>query len=128
MDGLGNVAAATSTGGLTNKKYGRIGDSPLIGCGNYANNKTCAVSATGTGEFFIRGVVAYDISCLMEYKGLTLQKAADEVIQKRVLKLGGDGGVVAVDANGNIAMPFNTEGMYRAFRKSDGSSEVSIYK
>lgn len=127
-DGFGNVAAATSTGGMTNKKWGRVGDSPMLGAGTYANNKTCAVSCTGSGEYFIRGVVAYDVSCLMEYKELSLEKAASEVIQKRVLNLGGDGGLIAVDAQGNIAMPFNTEGMYRAFKTSDGKKGLAIYK
>ncbi|MBX2829216.1 MAG: isoaspartyl peptidase/L-asparaginase [Flavobacteriaceae bacterium] len=128
LDVHGNVAAATSTGGMTNKKWGRVGDSPMIGAGNYANNKTCAVSCTGSGEFFIRGVVAYDVSCLMEYKGWSLEKATAEVIQKRVLEIGGDGGLIAVDAQGNIAMPFNTEGMYRASKKSTGEEIVAIYK
>ncbi len=128
LDVFGNVAAATSTGGMTNKKFGRIGDSPIIGAGTYANNETCAVSCTGSGEFFIRGVVAYDVSCLMEYKGLTLQEACTEVIHNRLIKIKGDGGLIAVDAQGNIAMPFNSEGMYRAFKKSDGSEEISIYK
>jgi len=127
-DQNGNLAAATSTGGMTNKKWGRVGDSPMIGAGTYANNKTCAVSCTGSGEFFIRGVVAYDVSCLMEYKGLSLKQAADEVIMNRVLKIGGDGGLIAVDAQGNIAMPFNTEGMYRAYKTSVGMEEVAIYK
>lgn len=127
-DQEGNIAAATSTGGMTNKRWGRVGDSPIIGAGNYANNKTCAVSCTGSGEFFIRGVVAYDVSCLIEYKGLSLEEAASEVINKRVLELGGDGGLVAVDSEGNIAMPFNTEGMYRAFKTSNGEKEVKIYK
>lgn len=127
-DANGNLAAATSTGGMTNKKYGRVGDSPLIGSGNYANNNTCAVSCTGSGEFFIRGVVAYDVSCLMEYKGLSLQQAAEEVIMRRVLKIGGDGGLIAVDAHGNIAMPFNTEGMYRACKSSLGEENIAIYK
>jgi beta-aspartyl-peptidase (threonine type) len=124
----GNVAAATSTGGMTNKKWGRVGDSPMIGAGNYANNATCAVSCTGSGEYFIRGVVAYDVSCLMEYKGLSLADAAHEVIHHRILKLGGDGGLIAVDARGNIAMPFNTEGMYRAFKTSSGEQKIAIYK
>jgi len=123
----GSIAAATSTGGMTNKKWGRIGDSPMIGAGNYANNTTCAVSCTGSGEYFIRGVVAYDVSCLMEYKGLSLEDAANEVIHHRILKLGGDGGLIAVDAMGNIALPFNTEGMYRGYRKSTGENEVLIY-
>ena len=127
-DQNGNIAAATSTGGMTNKKWGRVGDSPMIGAGNYANNKTCAVSCTGSGEFFIRGVVAYDVSCLMEYKGMSLEEAASEVIYKRILEIGGDGGLIAVDSKGNIAMPFNTEGMYRAFKKSKGQKEISIYK
>lgn len=131
-DKKGNIAAATSTGGMTNKRWGRVGDSPMIGAGNYANNKTCAVSCTGSGEFFIRGVVAYDVACLMEYKGLSIEEAASEVINKRVLEIGGDGGLIAVDAKGNIAMPFNTEGMYRAFKTSDqngqAKKEVSIYK
>ena len=128
FDQNGNLAAATSTGGMTNKKWGRVGDSPMIGAGNYANNKTCAVSCTGSGEFFIRGVVAYDVSCLMEFKGLSLQEAASEVIHKRILEIGGDGGLIAVDANGNISMPFNTEGMYRALKTSEGKKEIAIYK
>lgn len=126
-DKQGNIAAATSTGGMTNKRWGRVGDSPMIGAGNYANNNTCAVSCTGSGEFFIRGVVAYDVSCLMEYKGMSLEEAASEVINNRVLQIGGDGGLIAVDANGNIAMPFNTEGMYRGYKTSDGDEEVLIY-
>ncbi len=128
LDTSGNLAAATSTGGMTNKKYGRIGDSPLIGAGNYANNATCAVSCTGSGEFFIRGVVAYDVSCLMEFKGMSLKQAAATVIKERIMRIGGDGGLIAVDRQGNIAMPFNTEGMYRACRKTDGSEEIAIYK
>jgi beta-aspartyl-peptidase (threonine type) len=127
-DNFGNLAAATSTGGMTNKQFGRVGDSPMIGAGNYANNKTCAVSCTGSGEYFIRGVVAYDLSCLMEYKNLSLQDAAEVLIQKRLLKLGGDGGLIAVDALGNIAMPFNTEGMYRACKSSDSADQISIYR
>lgn len=126
-DQNGNVAAATSTGGITNKHWGRIGDSPIIGAGNYANNKTCAVSCTGSGEFFIRGVAAYDVSCLMEYKGLSLEEAADEVVHQRIKKIGGDGGLIAVDAAGNVAMPFNTEGMYRAFRTSSKKTVIKIY-
>ncbi len=126
-DSSGNLAAATSTGGMTNKKWGRVGDSPMIGAGNYANNKTCAVSCTGSGEFFIRGVVAYDVSCLMEYKGWSLERAASEVIQSRLIKINGDGGLIAVDAQGNIAMTFNTEGMYRGMKNSAGKKEVAIY-
>lgn len=124
----GNLAAATSTGGMTNKKWGRVGDSPMIGAGTYANNATCAISCTGSGEFFIRGVVAYDVSCLMEYRGLSLAEATNEVINHRVLKLGGDGGLIAVDAQGNVAMPFNTEGMYRGFVTSVGNTGIAIYK
>ena len=127
-DADGNIAAATSTGGMTNKRFGRIGDSPVIGAGNYANNKTCAISCTGSGEFFIRGVVAYDVACLMEHKEMSLLEAANEVIHKRILEIGGDGGLIAVDAKGNIAMPFNTEGMYRATKSSNGKEEISIYK
>lgn len=126
-DQYGNVAAATSTGGMTNKKWGRIGDSPMIGAGNYANNLTCAVSCTGSGEFFIRGVVAYDVACLMEHKTMSVLEAANEVIHHRVLALGGDGGLIAVDRHGQIAMPFNTEGMYRGFQKSTGESGIFIY-
>lgn len=127
-DSKGTLAAATSTGGMTNKRFGRVGDSPMVGAGTYANNNTCAVSCTGSGEYFIRGVVAYDVSCLMEYKGLSLAEAAHEVINNRVLKLGGDGGLIAVDAQGNIAMPFNTEGMYRACQTSLGNKDISIYR
>lgn len=127
-DQNGNVAAATSTGGMTNKKWGRVGDSPMIGVGNYANNSTCAVSCTGSGEFFIRGVVAYDVSCLMEFKGLSLAEATSEVIHKRILEIDGDGGLIAVDAQGNIAMPFNTEGMYRGSKNSAGETIIGIYR
>jgi beta-aspartyl-peptidase (threonine type) len=127
LDSRGNIAAATSTGGTTNKKFGRVGDAPIIGAGTYANNATCGVSATGTGEYFIRSVVAHDISALMEYKGLSLKQAAETVIEK-VGKLGGDGGVIALDRNGNIAMPFNTSGMYRAYIDRDGKPVVLIYQ
>ena len=127
-DAFGNLAAATSTGGMTNKKWGRVGDSPMIGAGNYANNATCAVSCTGSGEYFIRGVVAYDVSCLMEYKGLNLAEAAAEVIHDRILKLGGDGGLIAVDKQGNVTLPFITEGMYRGYRKSNNEKGIFIYK
>jgi beta-aspartyl-peptidase (threonine type) len=113
---------------MTNKKWGRVGDSPMIGSGNYANNKTCAISCTGSGEFFIRGVVAYDVACLMEHKGMSVDEAAQEVIHKRILEIGGDGGLIAVDAKGNISMPFNTEGMYRACKSSNGEERISIYK
>jgi beta-aspartyl-peptidase (threonine type) len=100
----------------------------MIGAGTYANNKTCAASCTGSGEFFIRGVVAYDVSCLMEHKGMTLEQASNEVINKRILEINGDGGLIAVDAKGNITMPFNTEGMYRACKTSTGQEEILIYK
>jgi L-asparaginase / beta-aspartyl-peptidase len=127
LDKFGNIAAATSTGGMTNKKFGRVGDSPMIGAGTYANNQTCGVSCTGSGEFFIRGVVAYDVSCLMEYKGLDLQTACDLVVKERLIKLGGDGGLIAVDAKGNLAFSFNTDGMYRASQKKDEDGFVGIY-
>ncbi|GAB3537412.1 isoaspartyl peptidase/L-asparaginase [Pontibacter brevis] len=127
LDAYGNLAAATSTGGMTNKRYGRVGDVPIIGAGTYADNNTCAVSATGHGEYFIRSVVAHDIAALMDYKGLSLKKAADEVVMKKLVKRGGEGGVIAVDRNGNVAMPFNSAGMYRGYIKK-GKSEVAIYK
>lgn len=127
-DQEGNIAAATSTGGMTNKKYGRIGDSPLIGAGTYANNKTCAISCTGHGEPFIRGVAAYDVSCLMEYKDLSLEEAMNIVVNDKLVKLEGEGGMIGVDAEGNAAMIFNSAGMYRAMKNSDGMSEVAIYK
>lgn len=127
-DANGDLAAATSTGGMTNKNYNRIGDSPLIGSGTYANNKTCAISCTGHGEFFIRAVVAYDISCLMEYKGYTLQEACEEVVMDKLVKFGGEGGLIAVDGKGKLALPFNSEGMYRAYRRGGQEGRVSIYK
>lgn len=127
LDKHGNLAAGTSTGGMTNKRYNRIGDAPIIGAGTYANNKTAAISSTGWGEFFIRGMVAYDISALMEYKGLTLEEAAREVIQKKIPALGGDGGIIAIDHDGNVAMEFNTAGMYRAKMNRDGELEIGIY-
>ncbi|MBL7719367.1 MAG: isoaspartyl peptidase/L-asparaginase [Flavipsychrobacter sp.] len=128
MDKTGNLAAATSTGGMTNKKFGRVGDSPLIGAGTYANNHTCAVSCTGHGELFIRAVVAYDISCLMEYKGLSLSEACAIVVHDKLKKIGGEGGLVAVDSKGHIEMPFNSEGMYRASIDADGKKTIKIYK
>ncbi len=128
LDSYGNIAAATSTGGMTNKKFGRVGDSPVIGAGTYANNNTCAVSCTGHGEFFIRSVVAYDISCLIEYKGLSLKQACDIVVYQKLVKIGGEGGLIAIDAKGEIEMPFNSEGMYRAMRKSGGKIFTGIYK
>ncbi len=127
-DQHGNLAGATSTGGMTNKKYGRIGDSPMIGAGTYANNKTCAISCTGHGEMFIRSVAAYDVSCLMEYKGLSLQEAMDIVVNDKLVKIEGEGGMIGVDAQGNAAMVFNSAGMYRGTKNSKGMNEVSIYK
>ena len=127
IDINGNIAAATSTGGMTNKKFGRVGDSPMIGAGTYANDETCGISCTGSGEFFIRGVVAYDVSCLMEYKGLSLQEACDTVVKDRLLKIGGDGGLIGVDKFGNLAFSFNTEGMYRG-KKTNEETYVGIYK
>lgn len=127
-DSRSNLAAATSTGGMTNKMSGRLGDSAVPGSGNYAHNKTCAVSCTGSGEYFLRGVVAYDVACLMEMKNMNLEEAANEVIHHRILEIGGDGGLIAVDAQANISLPFNTEGMYRAFQTSYGTAGLSIYK
>jgi L-asparaginase / beta-aspartyl-peptidase len=129
LDLHGNLAAATSTGGLTNKKYGRIGDSSIIGAGNYANNKTCAISCTGFGEYFIRAVTAYDISCLMEYKGLTLKEATKIVVHEKLVNMGAEGGLIAVDKDGNVDLAFNSEGMYRgAFSSESGITNVKIYK
>jgi beta-aspartyl-peptidase (threonine type) len=127
LDIFGNLAAGTSTGGMTNKKWNRIGDAPIIGAGTYANNATCAISSTGWGEFFIRTVVAHDISALMEYKKLSIQDAAYEVIHNKVAKLGGDGGVIGIDSNGNMMMEMNTPGMYRAKMDAQGKMEVKIY-
>jgi len=124
----GNIAAATSTGGMTNKKYGRIGDSPIIGIGTYANNKTCAISCTGHGEPFIRVVAAYDVSCLMEYKGLSLHEAMSIVVNEKLVKLDGEGGMIGVDAQGNYALILNSAGMYRGYRSSNGSNEIAIYR
>lgn len=124
----GNIAAATSTGGMTNKQWGRVGDSPIIGAGTYANNKTCAISCTGHGEPFIRAVTAYDVSCLMEYKNLSLEEAMHIVVHDKLLKIDGEGGMIGVDAKGNASMMFNSEGMYRAMRNSEGQEEVNIYK
>ena len=128
LDKNGNIAAGTSTGGMTNKKWGRIGDAPIIGAGTYANNATCGVSSTGWGEFFMRNVVAYDISAMMEYKGITIEKAAKEVIQNKLTKLGGDGGIIGLDKNGTIVMEFNTAGMYRASIDKEGKVTIGIYK
>lgn len=128
LDIGGNLSATTSTGGMTNKQFGRIGDSPLIGAGTYANNHTCAVSCTGHGELFIRSVVAYDVSCLMEYGGLSLHEACDKVVMDKLVKIGGEGGLIAIDHQGNISMPFNSEGMYRACRSNGKEAIISIYK
>jgi beta-aspartyl-peptidase (threonine type) len=126
-DKNGNLAAATSTGGTTNKRPGRVGDSPIIGAGTYANNATCAVSATGDGEYFIRASVGHDLSALMEYKGMSLKDAAQAVLDK-VAKLGGTGGLVAIDGDGNVTLPFNTAGMYRGHVDPNGKLVVEIYK
>jgi L-asparaginase / beta-aspartyl-peptidase len=128
LDKDGNLSAATSTGGMTNKKFGRMGDSPVIGAGTYANNNTCAISCTGHGELFIRSVVAYDISCLMEYKGLSLKEACDLVVHDKLVKIGGEGGLIALDKHGNIEMKFNSEGMYRASKSSCTPASIKIYK
>lgn len=128
LDMNGNLAAGTSTGGMMNKKYGRVGDAPIIGAGTYANNNTCAVSATGSGEYFIRLSVAKDISALMEYKGMSLKDAADEVIHKKLTALGGDGGIIAIDKEGNIAWPFNSDGMFRGHYLQGRSPVVKMYK
>lgn len=126
-DAKGNLAGGTSTGGMTNKRFGRIGDSPVVGAGTYANNKTCAISCTGHGEYFLRAVVAYDVSCLMEYKGLSLQEACNTVIKDKLVKLGGEGGLIAVDGQGNHDFCFNSAGMYRAMRNDAGREEVAFY-
>lgn len=127
LDKNGNLAAGTSTGGLTNKHWGRVGDSPIIGAGTYASNKTCGVSCTGQGEYFIRGSIAFDTAAQMEYENRSVQDAATAVIDKLTAR-GGSGGVIAMDGKGNIATPFNTEGMYRGFYLSDGELTVKIYK
>ena len=128
LDVFGNISAGTSTGGMTNKKHGRVGDTPIIGAGTYANNQTCAVSCTGHGEFFIRSVVAYDISCLIEYKGFSLKDACNLVVKDKLVKIGGEGGLIALDAKGNIELCFNSEGMYRASKKSNEDVYLGIYK
>ena len=128
IDIHGNLAGGTSTGGMTNKNYGRVGDTPMVGAGTYANNNTCAISCTGHGEFFIRSVVAYDISCLMEYKGLSLKEACDIVVMDKLVKIGGEGGLIAIDKFGNIELPFNSEGMYRAKKNFGSDVFIGIYK
>ena len=127
-DKNGDIAAATSTGGMTNKQFGRIGDTPIIGAGTYANNKTCGISCTGHGEPFIRSIAAYDVSCLMEYKGLNLKEAMQEVVMNKLPKLDGEGGMIGIDKAGNMALLFNSAGMYRAAKSSDGTNFISIYK
>lgn len=128
LDKNGNLAAGTSTGGMMGKKYGRVGDSPIIGAGTYANNKTCALSATGHGEFFIRNVVTHDISTLMEYKKMKLDDAAELVINKKLVSQQAQGGVIGIDKYGNITMKFNTKGMFRGFRVSNNEAIVKLYK
>ena len=128
LDKTGNLTAGTSTGGMTNKRYNRLGDSPLIGAGTYADNATCGVSCTGWGEYFIRYAVAYDVHARMAYAGATVQEAADAIINHTLVEKGGTGGLIAMDAMGNIAMPFNTPGMYRAYLKSTGEREIRFYE
>jgi beta-aspartyl-peptidase (threonine type) len=128
VDARGDVAAATSTGGMTNKRWGRIGDAPIIGAGTYANNASCAVSATGHGEYFIRSVVAHDICALVEYKGWSLARAAKEVVQGKLVQRGGEGGIIAVDPQGNLVLEFNSPGMFRGLRDSSGRRMVGIYE
>lgn len=127
-DKFGNLSAGTSTGGMTNKRYGRIGDSPIIGAGTYANNKTCAISCTGHGEIFIRAVAAYDVSCLMEYKNMSLLEACNEVVLKKLYNMHGDGGLIGMDSKGNAALVFNSEGMYRGHKNNHGENIIEIYK
>ena len=126
-DQHGHLAAATSTGGMTNKRYARIGDTPIIGAGTWADAR-CAISCTGHGEYFIRAVAAYDIACLMEYKGLSLEEACRVVVHDKLAPAGGEGGLIAVDAAGNVTLPFNSDGMYRASRVDGGAAVVRIYK
>lgn len=128
LDQYGNIAAGTSTGGMNNKKFGRVGDAPIIGAGTYADNETCGVSATGWGEYFIRLCVAHDVSSMMRYTDLTLEQVADSVIMKKLPALGGDGGIIALDRAGNISMTFNTEGMYRGYIQKKGGAKTFIYK
>lgn len=127
LDKAGNLSAGTSTGGISNKRFGRVGDSPIIGAGTYANNRTCAISCTGDGEYFIRSCVAHDISALVEYRGISLKEAAQSVLDK-VEKIGGKGGLIAIDRSGRVAMPFNTAGMYRGSISADGKPLVAIYR
>lgn len=128
LDQYGNLAAGTSTGGMTNKRFGRVGDAPIIGAGTYANNQTCAISATGWGEYFIRLNVAHDVAALKGYAGLTVQQAADSVVMKKLPALGGDGGIIALDRQGNFALTFCTEGMYRGYVNEKEGAKTFIYK
>jgi len=128
LDQAGDLAAATSTGGMTNKRYNRIGDTPVIGAGTYANNNTCAISCTGHGEYFLRSVVAYDISCLIEYKGMSLKEACEFVVHDKLVKTGGEGGLIALDRKGVPELVFNSEGMYRACMDQDLIPFIAIYK
>ena len=128
LDRNGNLSAGTSTGGMTNKKHGRIGDSPIVGAGTYANNRTCGVSGTGQGEYFIRWNVAHDISALMEYRGMGVEEAAREVVEKKLVEAGGEGGVICLDRFGRAAMVTNTTGMFRAYGNSEGERRVAIFK
>ncbi|KAA5536516.1 isoaspartyl peptidase/L-asparaginase [Taibaiella lutea] len=128
LDKYGNISAATSTGGMTNKKFGRVGDTPMIGAGTYANNETCAVSCTGHGELFIRQVVAHQVHCMMKYKGVSLEEACEQVVMKDLVEIEGEGGLIAIDTKGNIAFSFNSSGMYRGYKKSDGTEGVAIYR
>lgn len=127
VDSQGNIAAGTSTGGMTNKRFGRIGDSPIFGAGTYANNKTCGISCTGHGEYFIRANVAYDVSCLIEYKSMSLQEACDYVIHDKLIKMGGEGGLIAVNGNGDHCLSFNSKGMYRAVKNNMGLQEIAMF-
>jgi L-asparaginase / beta-aspartyl-peptidase len=128
VDAAGDVAAATSTGGMTNKRWGRIGDTPIIGAGTFADNATCAVSCTGHGEYFMRAVAAYDVAAVMEYGGRSLHDAADYVVMRKLKQMGGEGGLIAVDRAGNLALPFNSDGMYRAWIRSGEEAQVRIYE
>ncbi len=128
LDRMGNLAAGTSTGGMTAKQFGRVGDAPIIGAGTYADNETAAISATGHGEYFIRGVVAHDVASMMRYTGLSLSASANAVIHGRLTDLGGTGGIIAIDRQGNVSMPFNTSGMYRGMISTDGEMTIGIYR
>jgi L-asparaginase / beta-aspartyl-peptidase len=128
IDQQGNLAAGTSTGGQLNKRYGRVGDSPIIGGGTYASNESCAISCTGHGEMFMRQVVAYDVAAIMLYKGVNIEQATEEVISQKLTKVGGEGGVIALDHSGNFSMRYNTEGMFRGFITEDGNCETHIFE